>query len=347
MLNVDISVNQGDFNLDVAFAAGPGITVIAGPSGAGKTTLASALVGLTRPDRGTITINDRLLFDDNTHLTPADRRVGYVLQDSLLFPHLTVERNLRYGLRYGAIAFDTVTEILEIAHLLDRKPQGLSGGEQQRVSIGRALLSQPDFLVMDEPLSSLDRQKRDRLMTYLEALRTEQDLTMVYVSHNWPEIIRLADTLVLMDKGKVLASGTPAELLANSRAGDLVPDGAIIEAKVAADLESAGGPLFVPSVSTEIGKPARIFIDARDVALALEQPTGLSIQNILAGTISAIIPRDASHVDVSLDLGDGQMIRAQITTRAREALTLETGMPVFALIKSVALDRDLPWVDLS
>ena len=355
MLSVDITVTRGDFTLSAAFEAGAGITVIAGASGAGKSTLAAALAGLITADRGHIAVGGAVLFDDTAgiNVPPAQRRAGYVLQDALLFPHLTVWRNLTFGHRDGSHSMDEIIRLLDLEPLLDRKPAALSGGEQQRVSIGRALLSHPAFLVLDEPLAHLDRTRRNQLMTFFEQLRGE--IPVIYISHNWPEIIRLGDTIVLMEDGSVTAAGTPSDVFAARDTGPLVPSGVVIDAPITnqtgdglARLETHGGPIYVPlhNHDHEQGKTARVFIDAHDVALALTRPEGLSIQNVLEGTIIALTPIDPAHIDVSLDLGDGQILRAQITTRARESLSLAPGMTVFALVKSVALDRALSWDEI-
>ena len=304
-------------------------------------------------------VDGAVLFDQakGINVPAAQRRAGYVLQDALLFPHLTVWRNLTFGHRDGPHSMDDIVRLLDLEPLLDRKPAALSGGEQQRVSIGRALLSQPSFLVLDEPLAHLDRARRDQIMIFLEQMRP--DIPIVYVSHNWPEIIRLADTIVLMEDGAVTTAGPPSHVLTGHDAGPFLPSGVIINAPIQEAttdgltcLHTNGGPLYVPipeqrrDPTPDQGRTARVFIDARDVALALEKPQGLSIQNILKGTIISLTPIDPAHIDVSLDLGDGQILRAQITARARESLNLTPGMTVFALVKSVALDRDLAWNEI-
>lgn len=351
MLSVDITCARGDFSLEARFEAGPGIAVIAGPSGSGKSTLAAAVAGLVTPDNGAITLNDQPVYDHgrNINMPAAQRRVGYVQQDALLFPHMSVRRNLLYGYREGPHTLDEIAALLDLHALLDRKPAALSGGEQQRVALGRALLSQPACLVLDEPLAHLDRARRDRLMGFLEDLRRKHHLPIIYVSHNWPEIIRLADTLILMENGQVTKTGSLADVLAHARPSPLIPDGTVIDATVTsvqgtlARMDTDGGSLFALLPGTQPGATARLFIDARDVALALSRQEDISIQNILTGTIAEITALDDAHMDVTVDLGAGQHLRAQITARARESLGLTPGMTVFALVKSVALDRDLPW----
>ena len=220
-LSVDITLQQGDFALQAAFDTLPGITVITGPSGAGKSTLMSTIAGAIRPDGGRITLGDRV-FDDcdkKTHLRPAKRWIGYVLQDSLLFPHLSVRQNMLYGHggnKDAPWSLEDVARIMQIDHLLDRNPHQLSGGEGRRVAIGRALLSGPDILLLDEPLANLDSRRRLAILPLIERLRDEFGLPIVYVTHAWPEIIRLADMLVIMEAGRITAQGPLADVLADT-----------------------------------------------------------------------------------------------------------------------------------
>jgi molybdate transport system ATP-binding protein len=351
-IEIDIALRRGNFTLSAALAAGPGITVLTGPSGSGKSTVASAVAGLLRPDRGRIAINETVLFDSasRTDLPVGERRVGYVLQDALLFPHLSVRGNLSYSRRPATLPLERVIDILGIGHLLDRRPAGLSGGERQRVAIGRALLSGPSLLIMDEPLASLDTARRGELLPFIETLRDSLALPVLYITHNWAEIIRLADTVALMDNGRLRACGPLAAVLAEA-ADDyrhLVPDGSVIEATHSsvrvdglARFETPGGPLFLAGSGMPASGKVRLFIDAYDVAIALEPPHGLSVQNVLGATIVALGTPDDSHLDVRLALGGTHVIRARITRHAGEQLGLSAGLPVFALIKSVSFDRRL------
>ncbi len=350
-VDIDIGLRRGSFSLSAIFSAGSGITVLTGPSGSGKSTVASAVAGLVRPERGRITVNGRTLFDasGNIDVDVAERRIGYVLQDALLFPHLSVRHNLTYSRRDGDLTLDRVAGILGIGPLLDRKPVGLSGGERQRVAIGRALLSGPSLLIMDEPLANLDAARRAELMPFIETLRDTLALPVLYITHNWPEIIRLADTVVLMEQGQVRAAGPLQSVLT---AGDetlrhLVPDGSVIEATPTAGdvdglcrFETPAGPMFLPRANASGGK-VRLFIDAHDVAIALEAPRGVSVQNVLSGIIDAMTILDDSHLDLRLALAGEQAIRARITRHAGAQLGLREGMTVFALIKSVSFDRRL------
>jgi molybdate transport system ATP-binding protein len=350
-IEIDIGLRRGSFSLSAAFSADTGITVLTGPSGSGKSTVASAVAGLARPERGRIAVGGRTLFDaaNRIDVPVAARRIGYVLQDAMLFPHLSVRRNLTYSRRDGDLTLEKVTEILGVAHLLDRRPAGLSGGERQRVAIGRALLSGPSLLIMDEPLANLDAARRAELMPFIETLRDTLALPVLYITHNWPEIIRLADTVVLMEQGQVRAAGPLQSVLT---AGDetlrhLVPDGSVIEATPTAGdvdglcrFETPAGPMFLPRANASGGK-VRLFIDAHDVAIALEPPRGVSVQNVLSGTIDAMTVLDDSHLDLRLALTGNQAIRARITRHAGAQLGLHEGMTVFALIKSVSFDRRL------
>ena len=352
-LSVDIEVQRDGFHLAAAFKSGPGITVISGPSGAGKSTLISAIAGAIKPDRGHIRLNDRVFYDadQGIHLNPADRQIGYVLQDSLLFPHMDVRANLLYGSQGDAAwSIKDVADILEITALMDRAPQQLSGGERRRVAIGRALLSNPEILLLDEPLANLDVARRSAILPLVERLRDEFALPILYVTHAWPEIIRLADTLVVIDKGSIQAMGALSDVLAqNTGLSDMGLDGSVIEATIVGHDEDRGitalttpaGAFYIATIDDRPGQKVRLFIDAGDVALSLDRPENVSVQNILQATVSAVRPRTLPHVEVSLMLDGGQTLRARVTSRAVEGLNLHEGQTLFAMIKSVALDKDL------
>jgi molybdate transport system ATP-binding protein len=213
MIRFDCRVRRGDFALDAAFTATTGITALFGPSGSGKSTILRLMAGLLQPDEGTISFDDTVLSDRSKRvfIPPHKRRFGYVLQDSLLFPHLSVRRNLAYGEGFTPpperrLTLAAVTDVLGIAHLLDRRTEALSGGERQRVAIGRALLASPRLLLLDEPLASLDRARKDEILPFIERLRDEFRLTMLYVSHAEDEVRRLAGTVIRIDQGRILSS---------------------------------------------------------------------------------------------------------------------------------------------
>jgi len=358
MIEVAVEKQLGAFRLDAKFASDArGITALFGRSGAGKTSLVNALAGLMRPDRGRIAVEGEVLFDSERgiDLPPERRRLGYVFQDGLLFPHYTVRGNLTYGRRAGGreADFDAVVALLGLERLLDRRPAALSGGEKQRVALGRALLAGPRLLLMDEPLAALDQPRKAEILPFIERLRDELRIPIVYVTHAMEEIVRLADTLVLMTEGHVAAVGAVEDLTSRL---DLRPltgrfeAGAVIRAEVAAhDPEGgltrvafAGGALTVARLDLPVGAKVRVRVRARDVVLSLEPPRGLSIRNALPGRVVEIAPPQGPAVDIRLDIGaEGQpvMLWARITQRALAELRLAAGSRVHALVKTVALDR--------
>ena len=342
--------------MQAAFAAEAPIVALFGRSGSGKTTLVEAIAGLVRPQSGRIVVGDRVLFDSERaiDLAPEARRVGYVFQDALLFPHLSVRANLAYGERLTPEAERfvdraRVIDLLGLGDLLERRPATLSGGERQRVAIGRALLASPRILLMDEPLASLDTPRKAEILQYVELLRDELRLPIVYVSHAIEEVTRLADCLVLVSDGRTLASGRVAELMARA---DLEPHmgrfeaGGVIEARVARHderygltiLAFDGGELVVPNVDALPGEPVRVRIRARDVALALEAPRAASFQNVLPAMVDWIGGEFGAVVDVHLRVGTTALV-ARITRQSAERLGLAPGTSVHALIKAIAIDR--------
>ena len=356
MIAVDIEERLGQFHLDVAFTAEAPIVGLFGRSGAGKTCLVNALAGISRPERGTIVVSGITLFDSarGIDVPPERRRLGYVFQDDLLFPHLDVEGNLLYGFHRApraerVIEPKHVIELLGLGSLLDRLPGALSGGEKQRVAIGRALLAQPRLLLMDEPLASLDLSRRDEVLRYIELLRDDLHIPIVYVSHSVAEITRLADTMVLLSEGRALAVGEVDEVMGRI---DLRPQtgryeaGAVIDTVVAAHdidyglttLHFDGGDLTVPNVEALIGERVRVRIRARDVSIAIARPEGLSIVNVLEGSVDGIADDGGPIVEVQLRVG-AALLQARITRRSCVELRLSEGRRVYALIKAVSLDR--------
>ena len=356
MIDVSIRRRLGSFAVDASFTAPTrGVTALFGRSGAGKTTIINLMAGILVPDAGHIRVDGEVFFDSTTRVSlPAERRhVGFVFQDSRLFPHLTVEGNLRYGLARTVpadrrITFDTVVDVLGVGDLLARRPVTLSGGERQRVALGRALLAQPRLLLMDEPLASLDAPRKAEILPYIERLRDEFGLPMIYVSHSLDEVIRLADHLLVVSDGSIAASGPLTEVVTRL---DLQPllgrfeAGAVVDCTVVAHdhtyllttLGFADGQLRVPLVDRPVGAKVRARLRARDVAIALTDPPGLSITNRLSGTISALAVRDGVFVDVAIDLGS-TTIRALVSRESHDRLGLAVGRDVLALIKTVALD---------
>lgn len=357
MLDVDVRRRLGDFALDAVFTCPTdGIVAFFGRSGAGKTTLVNMVAGLLRPDEGRIAINGTVVFESGTgiDLPPERRRLGYVFQEGRLFPHLSVRSNLTYGYRRAPrgdhkIEFDHVVALLGLERLLARRPHDLSGGEKQRVALGRALLANPRLLLMDEPLAALDQARKEEVLPFIERLRDELAIPIIYVSHSMPELVRLADTMVLVSEGRIEAVGPLDEVTGRL---DLRPltgryeAGGVIHATVQAqdkrygltELAFAGGRLTVPALDLEVGVPLRVRIRARDVALALDAPARTSFRNVVAGTVSDIGAETGPLVDVRLDAG-GAALWARITQRSLDELGLRPGKPVYALIKAVTIDR--------
>jgi molybdate transport system ATP-binding protein len=355
-LLVEVEHELGAFRLDAAFACESGVTALFGQSGAGKTTLVNAIAGLLRPRRGHIEFNGETLFDSacGMHVPARKRRFGYVFQEGRLFPHLTVRQNLVFSrmfrrVAYGAGGLDHIVELLGLGDLLHRRPGDLSGGERQRVALGRALLAGPRALLLDEPLASLDAHRKEEVLRYLELMREEIKIPVVYVSHAVEEVVRLADTVVLMSAGRVVAVGNVEEVMGRP---DLRPavgvfeGGTVIDTRVAAQdmdddlatLAFDGGTLTVTNVDALIGEPVRVRIRARDVSIALDAPSRISIQNVLPAKVVSIGAPVSGVVDVSLAVG-GTALRSRVTKRAANQLALAPGREVYALIKAVSLDR--------
>lgn len=349
---VDVALRRGDFALEAAFTAGPGLTALFGRSGSGKTTLIDLIAGLARPDRGRIAVAGHVLVDRRAgiDLPPHRRRVGVVFQDARLFPHLSVAQNLAYGrvfarLPHDRAEFDAMTGMLGIAPLLARQPAGLSGGERQRVALGRALLARPRLLLMDEPLAALDEARKAEILPYIERLRDEAGVPIVYVSHSVAEVARLAATIVVLDAGRVAATGPAEEIL---RRADLIPlhgePGALLDMMVEGRdpetgltrLSGRAGTLLVPDLAQAPGAALRVRIPARDVLIATELPQGLSARNVLPGRIAALT-HAGTGVLVEIDC-NGARIAARLTAAAVRDLSLAPGKEVVAVIKSAAFD---------
>ena len=353
MLRVSLTKRRGEFTLSAAFAAPtPGVIALCGRSGSGKTTLIEMLAGLLPPDAGEVQLAGTTLTDTRRGIAvaPERRRIGYVFQDARLFPHMTVAGNLRYGQkRAGAaphfIRFEEVVELLGLGALCGRRPHQLSGGERQRVALGRALLAQPQLLLLDEPLASLDVARREEVLPYLERLRDWLAIPMVYVSHQFDEVLRLATWLVLLEAGQVLADGPVGELsvrpeLRSVLAPDLVGsvvDGLVTRVDAAGTVELAvgAGKLQASLRDAPAGTRVRVQLLARDIILATQPIQGLSVRNALLGTVVDVTPDDPGSVLVKVDVG-GPLVLARISTEALEALRLRPGDAVWALVKAVS-----------
>jgi molybdate transport system ATP-binding protein len=354
-LDVDFTLTLPGFRLEVRFIGTGGVTALFGRSGTGKTTLANVLAGHIRPDRGHIRLGERVLVDIEAGIfvPPHRRRIATVFQDGRLLPHLNVRANLLYGAWFNrAVDRQKLAEIvglLGLEALLRRYPRHLSGGEKQRVAIGRALLAAPSLLVLDEPLASLDAARKAEILPYLETLRDRLNLPMIYVSHALDEVIRLADTLVLLEAGKVRAAGPIGEVMSRLDLGPgagRADSGAVLAAAVEtidagyglATLVFPGGRMRVPADGLATGQTLRLHIPARDVAIARDRPEGLSILNALPVTIAEMTAVDAGAVELRLSLGPSLLV-SRVTRLSAETLGLAPGQDVYALIKSIALDR--------
>ncbi|WP_035382701.1 molybdenum ABC transporter ATP-binding protein [Ferriphaselus sp. R-1] len=344
---------RDDFALNAEFSApARGITALFGPSGCGKTTLLRCIAGLERA-QGSLHIAEATWQDAKTFVPTHQRPLGYVFQEASLFPHLSVRANLEYGYRRippaeRRVALEQVIDWLGLAHLVERRdPAQLSGGERQRVAIGRALLTSPRLLLMDEPLSALDSISKQEILPYLEQLHRELEIPVFYVSHALDEVARLADHLVLLEQGRVLASGALHAVLArlDLPIAHFDDAGAVIETVIAEHdpryhltrLEMAGGSLWVSLLDQPLGHAVRARVLARDVSLATRMPHDSSISNLLTARILELRDDGADKVNVLLAVGDSQRLLSRITRRSRDLLALEVGMSVVAQVKSVAL----------
>ena len=354
-LRVEIAHPFAGFRLGVSFEAPPGITALFGRSGTGKTTVVNAVSGLLRPARGRIELAGEILFDSRlgVNLPVHRRRLGYVFQDGRLFPHLSVRQNLTYGARFAprgaqGPSLEEVCALLGIGALLERRPGSLSGGEKQRVAIGRALLSRPRMLLMDEPLAALDAARKEEILPYLERLRDRTEIPVLYVSHSVAEVARLATFVVVLESGQVARAGTAERVLsdpATVRQIGLREAGAVLGATVIrhhpdglTELAVSGGRLFLPETDAPEGAQLRVRILAHDVIVALEAPHGLSALNVLPCEILALRSGGGPGVMVQLRCGSDRLL-ARITRRSAEALGLAPGMRVFAVAKSVSVAR--------
>jgi molybdate transport system ATP-binding protein len=342
-LEVALRARRGDFVVQAAFSAGvPGATVLFGPSGAGKSSVLAAVAGLLAAEG-----HVRLGTEDLNALPAERRRVGVVFQDARLFPHLHVEANLRFGQRRappGPIGFDAVVDLLGIRALLRRRPRDLSGGERQRVALGRALLSQPRLLALDEPLASLDQPRRSAILPFLEHARDALRIPLLHVTHDWEEAVRLADTVVLMEGGGVLATGSPMELAARAdlplvRREDA---GAVVDCMVAAHdtrrgrtrLDFPGGSLTVPLRGEPVGSRLRARIPARGVAVARAPAPATSLDNALPAAVRAVLPDGPHGALIMLAVGP-LILMARAPRDALAGLGLEPGMDCVALLHAV------------
>lgn len=352
-IRVHLRMQLDSFLLDAKFSAPPvGVTALFGPSGSGKTTLLRCIAGLERAT-GRLRVNGEHWQNEVTFLPVHRRQMGYVFQEASLFPHLPVRANLEYGLKRTPpverrVSLEQVVEWLGLDHLIDRGDTAkLSGGERQRVAIGRALLTSPRILLMDEPLSALDTASKQEILPYLERLHRELQIPVLYVSHALDEVTRLADHLVLLQQGQVIASGKLGKILArlDLPTAHIDDAGTVIEAAVAQQddkyhltrLDFPGGQLWTGKVGQPFGTMVRARVLARDVSIATQPPQGSSINNILNARIAEISDEGPDKVVVRMTVGESQVLLSRITRRSRDNLGLIAGMYVCAQVKSVAL----------
>ena len=351
-LSVRLQHQLPGLSLDLDFDAPPGVTVLFGRSGSGKTTVVNAVAGLLRPGAGRVAVEDWVLFDtrQDIWLPPHRRRLGYIFQEGRLFPHLNVRQNLSYGRWFAPRNArredpDRVIEMLGIGHLLNRRPAMLSGGEKQRVAIGRALLAAPRLILADEPLAALDDARKAEILPYFERLRDEVSVPILYVTHSAAEVARLATSVVALQDGKVVRHGPASEVLADPSVAPagVRAVGAVLQVRVArhhddgvSELDAGGARLFLPRVSHKVGEELRIRIPAQEVILANQKPQGLSALNLLEGQVEEIRAGEGPGAIVSIRTQAG-VVLARVTRRSLQAMGLQPGSRCHAVIKTVAL----------
>lgn len=352
-VSVDIRHQLGAFTLNAQMELGAGTSVLFGRSGSGKTSLINAIAGLYVPNAGRIALGGTVLFDSDSgiNLPVHQRRIGYVFQDGRLFPHMSVARNLDFGARFApaplsAGARADLIEVLGIGGLLTRRPAALSGGEKQRVALGRALLSNPRLLLLDEPLAALDRARKEEILPYLERLRGQGGPPMIYVSHDMSEIVRLADDLVILRDGACVAQGLAEDVMADPANVKLIgvqDAGALLRGTLESHAQDglstirlSAGALHVPRVDAPLGQPLRLRVRAQDVILSSKAPQGLSSQNALEARVTGIHRGTGPSVAIALRSGSDRLI-ARITARALAQMELETGQKIWAIVKANAV----------
>lgn len=373
MLKIDARKKLAEFEWRGRLEIRPGVTALFGQSGAGKTSLVNMVAGLLTPDEGEIAIGGTCVFSSRkgVNLPPERRPVGVVFQDGRLFPHLSVRGNLQYGRRRGARsapALEEVIELLEIEALLQRRPMSLSGGEQQRVAIGRALLTAPDVLLLDEPLAGLDGERRGEVLGFLDRLKRDSDRIIVYVTHRMEEVVRLADRLVLIDRGVVRSAGGLQYLLGRPELQSVIGQrsaGALLRCRIEqiddgdglSRLSCSGHTLLLPRLDLQSGNEgappsprggrpwgqrpdsqgADIVLQVRagDVSLSLEPPRRSSVLNAMSGTVERVVQENGALADVVVNVG--QTLWARVTRRSVRELGLAAGVEVYATIKAASL----------
>ncbi|MEM7099482.1 MAG: molybdenum ABC transporter ATP-binding protein [Pseudomonadota bacterium] len=357
MLSVNLHHTFPNLTIEARFSVPTqpaGITALFGRSGAGKTSIINAVAGLLKPDLGEISLNDTVLTNSATdeHLPPSRRQIGYIFQEPRLFPHLSVQRNLKYGIGLGErqpspFKFQAIVELLGLQSLLRRPPENLSGGEKQRVAIGRAILSNPTLILADEPLAALDEARRSELLPYFEQLRDELNIPMLYVSHSVAEVARLASDILVIEDGKITQQGSTVEVFNSPRTLSAMPKefGALLDTVVVAHdetgltkLDASGEELYVPKVERAIGASLRVRIPAQDVVIALSEPKDISALNVLSGKIRSLEEQGDGTVAVAISTRAGDVL-AKVTQKSVQSLGLCPGISCFAITKTVAITQ--------
>ena len=356
-LRIDIGHRIEELNLSVALSVESGVTALFGPSGSGKTTVLKAISGLLHPDDGKIDIAGRSVFDreKGINVPTHKRQVGYVFQDARLFPHLTVKGNLEYAYKFadrGRKLDRKIVDLFGIGPLLERRIDGLSGGERQRVAIARALFSDPKILLLDEPMAALDEPRKREIFPYLERLRDEAGLPIIYVSHSLSEVARLASQIATLKDGKMASFGATSDVMSNPT---LVQDlgirtaGSVLRAQVEnhfpdgiSELRTSVGSLFIPSVTAPLESIINLRILARDVIISLSKPENISALNILPAKVVSVKKGEGPGTIVELASGEDRIL-ARITSRSAETLGLSVNTPCFAIIKSLSINPGEVW----
>ncbi len=355
MLQAKFKIDYPGFNLDVELnLPAKGVTVVFGPSGSGKTTLLRCLSGLERAPSGYLKLAGQVWQDEGIFLPIHERKVGLVFQESRLFPHLNIQENLLYGYQRTLPAernlhLDEVVQVLDLDALLKRAPEKLSGGERQRVSIGRALLTSPKLLLMDEPLASLDMQLKAEIIPFIKRIEDEFKTPIIYVTHSMNEVLQLVDTMVILKSGKVVNFGPVEKVFSDVRLREAVGDeqlGAVLETSVAEHdeefgltrLDFMGQALNVPRQNIPVGQSLRVHIHSKDVSLSTAPPAGAtSVLNILKAKVEKVGILDSKGYSVDIELDAGRPILATITRKSLANLNLKPGQPVFAHIKAIKM----------
>ena len=359
LLSAKLKIDYPEFNLDIDLnLPAKGVTVVFGPSGSGKTTLLRCLSGLERAPTGYQKLADQVWQDEETFIPIDKRKVGMVFQESRLFPHLNIQANLLYGYQRTQPAdrnlhLDEVVQVLGLAPLLKRYPDKLSGGERQRVAIGRALLTSPKLLLMDEPLASLDIQRKAEIIPFIKKIEDEFKTPIIYVTHSMNEVLQLVDTMVILNSGKVVNCGPVEEVFSDVRLRDAVGDeqlGAVLEAVVSGHdeefgltrLDFMGQTLNVPQQNISVGQRLRVHIHSKDVSLSTAPPEGTtSVLNILRAKVAKIGTLEPKGYSVDIELDAGRPILSTITRKSLSNLNLKPGQPVFAHIKAMKMVHEI------